>query len=387
MIRLEAFGPGWRALALALPLLTGWIPASSEAATSRLESELERQVERAIEGKLGSEGRFAVVRREGGELPAGERRTFEIQLLRGEQMVAVGACDEGCSDLDLELTGPDPDPVADEGPDAFPVVRARIARRGRYALHVWMPRCTGRCRFSVAVLVAPLGAGGPERDRLEEARDNHAAALYPIREAFADKGCEIAPIEGFHRPSLEGGREESFAVEIPRAGKILVVASCDYGCADLDLSLEDPWGAEVARDREIDADPRLWIDVPAAGTYRLRVRMEYCRDGPCAYVASVLAPRPAPPGGRGDQGGCSLDAPDLVAAVGPLDAGAAGHGSRKRTSPARFLPCPPTQGRFAGGPNGFLREGMPGGLHRCDIPSSKRRAACATRSPSPRRSC
>jgi hypothetical protein len=379
---------GRRAVAIAIPLLAAWVPPC-EAASSRLEAEIERQVERAVEGRLGFPGGLIVVQRESGELPEGGTHSFEIQLRRGEQLVAVGACDEHCSNLALDLTGPDlVRRFGDWDPGAFPVVGTRIARRGRYALHVSMRACTGRCRFSVAALVAPLGAATPERNRLDEARDLHSDALDPIRRGLEDRGCELGRIAGFQQPSLEHGRQESFPVEIPRAGKLLVAASCDYGCADLDLVLEDPWGEEIARDREIDPEPRLWVEVPAAGTYRVTVRMEHCRDGPCAYIASVLAPRPPAPGGPGDQGGCSgIDAQDLVAAAGPLDAGAAGHGTRNFTSPAPFLPCPPTQGRLTGGPNGFPREGMPGGLHRCDIPSSKRHAACAARSPGARTSC
>jgi len=323
-------GKAWRRVRLGIATLLvagwSWTPPATPPAAPRLEAEIARQVERAVEGKLGLRG-LAPVRRESGEMLAGESRSFEIELRRGEQLLAVGACDEGCGDVDLALMGlRDETWDVDEGLDAFPVVAGLAARSGRYLLQVAMVDCAVRCRFAFALLVARLGAGPTERDRLDEALRLHAALVAPILTKLANEGHELTRLDGFHQPSLGGGRQETFPVEIPRAGRVLVAAACDYGCEDLDLFVENASGTPVARDQDPDPEPRLWLEVPAPGTYQVTVRMEHCIDEPCAYVASVLAEAPHAPalGSSGGQGSCFAVHPGgLVATAAHVVAGAA----------------------------------------------------------------
>jgi S1-C subfamily serine protease len=107
---------------------------------------------------------------------------------------------------------------------------------------------------------------------------------------------------------------------------VLVAADCDFGCADLDLFVEDAWGSEIAGDRDPDPHPRLWVEVPAPGSYRVSVRMEHCLEEPCAYVASVLMRPPHAPalGSASGQGTCFAVHPGgLVATAAHVVAGAA----------------------------------------------------------------
>jgi len=81
----------------------------------------------------------------------------------------------------------------------------------------------------------------------------------------------------------------------------------------------------MARDQDPDPEPRLWVEVPAPGSYRVTVRMEHCRDEPCAYVASVLTEAPHSPalGSVGGQGTCFAVHPGgLVATAAHVVAGA-----------------------------------------------------------------
>ena len=323
-------GKAWRRARLAITtlLLAGWswAPLATPPAAPRLEVEIARQVERAVNGKLGFRS-LTPVRREGGEMLAGESRSFEIDLRRGEQFLALGACDEGCGDLDLVLAGPEDAPWdVDQRPDAFPVAGGLVTRSGRYTLRVAMATCAERCRFSLAFLVARLGAGPAERDRLGEASRLHAAIVARMLVDFAAHGHQLAPLRGFQQASLEGGQQETFSVEVPRAGMVLVAADCDFGCEDLDLFVEDASGTPMARDQQPDPEPRLWLEVPAPGTYQVTVRMEHCVVEPCAYVASVLAEAPHAPalGSRGGQGTCFAVHPaGLVATAAHVVAGAA----------------------------------------------------------------
>ncbi len=328
-IRLRA-GRAWRRARLAITTLLlaawSWAPLANPPAVPRLDAEIARQVERAVEGRLGLRG-LLPVRRESGEMLAGESRSFEIDLRRGEEFLAVGACDEGCADLDLALTGPRDAPWdADQRPDAFPVAGGLVTRSGRYTLRVAMATCTQLCRFSLELLVARLGTTPTGRDRLAEAARVHDALVARAVAAFRAEGHELAVLDGFRQPSLGGGRQETFSIDVPRAGNILVAADCDFGCEDLDLFVEDAFGSPLAGDQDPDPEPRLWVEVPAPGSYRVTVRMEHCRDEPCAYVASVLAEAPHSPalGSVGGQGTCFAVHPGgLVATAAHVVAGAA----------------------------------------------------------------
>jgi S1-C subfamily serine protease len=183
----------------------------------------------------------------------------------------------------------------DERLGEFPVVGGPIARSGPHTLSVDMVGCRERCDFAVEIRVSRLGAEAGERNRLDEALRMYGALVAPILRSFADEGRSLTRIEGFERASLGGGRQETFPIELPRAGRVLFAAACDYGCEDVDLFVEDASGAPVAQDQTRSAEPQLWFDAPAAGTYRVTVRMEHCLDEPCAVVAAVLAEAPLGP--------------------------------------------------------------------------------------------
>jgi S1-C subfamily serine protease len=281
--------------ALAALLTVASVSAATPPVVRPLHAEIARLQAEAGENRLARRG-LAFVRHESGSLRVDEKRSFEIELRRGDRLLAVGVCDEGCGDLDLALMDPRGERwFVDERSGEFPVVGGPIARSGPHTLTVDMVGCRERCHFAVEIRVSRLGAEAEERNRLDEALQMYGALVAPILRSFASEGRSLVRIEGFEQPSLGGGRQESFPVELPRAGRVLFAAACDYGCEDVDLFVEDASGAPVAQDQTRSAEPQLWFDAPAAGTYRVSVRMEHCLDEPCAYVAAVLAEAPLAP--------------------------------------------------------------------------------------------
>ncbi|HEU4885363.1 MAG TPA: hypothetical protein VFT45_24155 [Longimicrobium sp.] len=71
------------------------------------------------------------------------------------------------------------------------------------------------------------------------------------------------------------------------AGSYLIVGVCDTDCSDMDLLLSQN-GTELASDFEMDDTPVLAVQVPAGGTFSLRVDMATCTAGPCRYGVGVF---------------------------------------------------------------------------------------------------
>ncbi len=85
-----------------------------------------------------------------GRQSAGNVQTVTFDLRAGGSYVLIGACDEGCSDLDMIVRDPSGNEVGrDEELDDAPMVVVEGARGGRYAVDVGMATCQGSCNWGV----------------------------------------------------------------------------------------------------------------------------------------------------------------------------------------------------------------------------------------------
>lgn len=85
-----------------------------------------------------------------GRLSAGNVQTVTFNLRAGGTYVLIGACDEGCSDLDMIVRDAAGNEVGrDEEMDDAPMVVIEGARGGRYSVDVGMVTCQGNCNWGV----------------------------------------------------------------------------------------------------------------------------------------------------------------------------------------------------------------------------------------------
>ena len=85
-----------------------------------------------------------------------------------------------------------------------------------------------------------------------------------------------------------GGGDSYFIVYLQAGADYRLAARCDTDCTDLDLSLRDANGRELAADRDMDDFPGFTFRAPYTGAYRVNLEMARCRAYRCQVGAVVL---------------------------------------------------------------------------------------------------
>jgi hypothetical protein len=92
-----------------------------------------------------------------------------------------------------------------------------------------------------------------------------------------------------HHDQMEtGGREVTFVVLLQAGADYRLAARCGANCVDLNLSLRDAAGREVAADRSGDVLPGFNVRAPFSGAYVVTLEMASCRTPRCQVGAVVL---------------------------------------------------------------------------------------------------
>ena len=88
-----------------------------------------------------------------GSLNDGQAERLTVQLDAGTEYLIIGACDNDCSDLDLELYNRTGGMIAqDIQADDIPVLRVEPSRSGSYQVRAIMAECSREpCRYGVGV--------------------------------------------------------------------------------------------------------------------------------------------------------------------------------------------------------------------------------------------
>ncbi len=92
-----------------------------------------------------------------------------------------------------------------------------------------------------------------------------------------------------HRDQMDtGGREVTFVVLLQAGADYRLAARCGTDCVDLNLSLRDAAGREVAADRSGDVLPGFNVRAPYSGAYVVTLELASCRTARCQVGAVVL---------------------------------------------------------------------------------------------------
>ena len=89
-----------------------------------------------------------------------------------------------------------------------------------------------------------------------------------------------------------GGREVTFVVLLQAGADYRLAARCGVDCVDLNLSLWDAAGREVAADRSGDVSPGFNVRAPFSGAYVVTLALESCRTA--AARSGVVLGRSTP---------------------------------------------------------------------------------------------
>ncbi|MDH5805344.1 MAG: hypothetical protein OEZ54_09165 [Gemmatimonadota bacterium] len=128
------------------------------ANAAEAQNEFQRQVRSQIEGATGfleSAGYGMSADPTTGSLNQGSSETFTVRLVGGMEYALVGVCDNDCSDIDLEVFGPNGNSLdSDFEVDDFPVLEFTAPSNGSYTVEVSMPGCSVEpCYYGVGTFM------------------------------------------------------------------------------------------------------------------------------------------------------------------------------------------------------------------------------------------
>jgi hypothetical protein len=143
-------------------------------------------------------------------------------------------------------------------------------------------------RFAIAALVAagiPLAAV-PAAAQQDEWLRQVATYIHAGSEAFEQRGYRM--VEDIQAGSLGESATEAFTVTLSGGSDYFFFGACDNDCSDLDLTLFDAAGNQVATDIETDDTPVVHVAPSRNGTYRVRITMASCSAEPCRYGVGIF---------------------------------------------------------------------------------------------------
>lgn len=117
------------------------------------------------------------------------------------------------------------------------------------------------------------------------AQPDSAMGYYRDFRARMSKGYSdyMQPTSG----SMNEGQTRRFTLNM-NPGSFRAIGACDIDCNDMDFTLYDPSGRQIAEDMLTDSFPLVDFNVARSGRYTLEVSMYDCDIDPCSYVVGVL---------------------------------------------------------------------------------------------------
>lgn len=227
---------------------------------------------------------------------------WSIYLRAGVNYRAYGACDDACSDIDMEIYGADGHLVdRDVAADDTPYVQITPTTSARVFVRVWVYAC----RQEPCAVAARVVSGGTPVERVaptvERPADNDDDA---DNDADDDSDgdyvsvvhAELAAAGARHEQAgyASFGEDQIRPIELEGPGFISTVhldshyayvfqGACDQDCSDADMEIRDASGAQLALDVESDDRPSVAVTPARTGDYGLRIWLATCDVEPC-YV-------------------------------------------------------------------------------------------------------
>lgn len=281
--------------------VTASASAYDEPATA---ADYEGQVRSYLEAGLAAHTEHGYHRDRGGAeivvpLSLNSPYLWPVNLRAGVNYRVYGACDDDCSDLDMEIYGADGHLVdRDVNTDDTPYVQITPTTSGRAYVRIWVYTCRQEPCYSGARLVSggtpvvrePAAEPEEQADADESGDDNsdneyvstvHAeldsAGARHVQAGYAAYGEDlIEPVE------LEGNGLIT-TIHLDANYDYIFQGACDQDCSDADMEVRDASGAQLALDVESDDRPSVAVTPARTGNYGLRIWLASCEQEPC-YV-------------------------------------------------------------------------------------------------------
>lgn len=215
-------------------------------------------------------------------------KLWAVRLRAGVNYRVYGACDNDCSDMDMEIYDTEGELVdRDVAIDDVPYVQITPTRTGLHFVRLWVFACENEPCYAAARVVA----GGTPTERAVEAPPAAADEDYiAVVRAELDDADAAHVAAGYHRLGddvieaieLSGdGYAETYTLQA--GASYLFQGACDQDCSDVDLEILDPGGAQLVQDVAADDHPSAAVTAARDGDYSVRIWLAQCSTEPC-YV-------------------------------------------------------------------------------------------------------
>jgi hypothetical protein len=87
--------------------------------------------------------------------------------------------------------------------------------------------------------------------------------------------------------SLDQGDTINYSFQLVAGRSYTILGVCDNDCSDLDITLIDPAGNQVAEDLLTDDKPVASVTARRSGRYRATISMASCSTGACFYAVAA----------------------------------------------------------------------------------------------------
>jgi hypothetical protein len=87
--------------------------------------------------------------------------------------------------------------------------------------------------------------------------------------------------------SLDEGATINYSFQLVAGRSYTILGVCDNDCSDLDITMYDPPGNEVAQDVLTDDKPVASHTARRSGRYRATISMASCSTGACFYAVAA----------------------------------------------------------------------------------------------------
>ena len=239
-----------------------------------------------------------------GRLDDDATTNLTLNLDAGKAYEIWGVCDQDCSDIDMVLYDENDNEVdSDLLTDDKPLVEVTPRHSATFRIKVTMANCRANpCRYGVGVWskAASSNANSVNDANSVTSNDNSSssssssgdqweavvrAQLNTAGQEEQNNGYQMS--HEIFMGRLDDDANESLTIPLDGGNEYILIGKCDQDCSDLDLTIYDPNGNEVASDLATDDSPTLHIKSAVNGNYRLKVAMPACRVNPCRYGVGV----------------------------------------------------------------------------------------------------
>ncbi|MFZ2031657.1 MAG: hypothetical protein WAU68_15195 [Vitreimonas sp.] len=216
---------------------------------------------------------------------------WPVYLTRGVTYRAYGACDDHCSDLDMEIYDAagnlaDRDTTTND----TPYVQITPTQTGRAYVRVWLYACSSEpCTVGLRLLsggAAVPRAGTPVRESdlahsQEESNQRAVAAQLEAQGAAHEQaGYRQSGDDQFEQIVLND-EGHSWTLHLTGGVTYLLQAACDQQCNNADMEIRNSYNERIASDINGDSIPVVTITPPRDADYTLRIWLRHCSSEPC----------------------------------------------------------------------------------------------------------